>query len=52
MIFDSELLKISLDLNEEKKKEEWREAAKRELEEWYRHHEELIAKTKAANRYV
>lgn len=38
------------DANEEKKKEEWREAAKKELEEWYRHHEDLIAKTKAANR--
>ncbi|XP_075234845.1 clathrin light chain isoform X6 [Lycorma delicatula] len=38
------------DKNEEKKKEEWRNAAKKELDEWYRHHEELIAKTKAANR--
>ena len=31
---------------------EWREAAKKELEEWYRHHDDLIAKTRAANRYV
>ncbi|RZF38250.1 hypothetical protein LSTR_LSTR014067 [Laodelphax striatellus] len=38
------------DLNEEKKKEELRTAAKSELDEWYRHHEELIAKTRAANR--
>ncbi|KAI5732443.1 hypothetical protein M8J76_000274 [Diaphorina citri] len=38
------------DAEEEKKKEEMRKAAKKELEEWYRHHEELIAKTKAANR--
>ncbi|EEB09862.1 Clathrin light chain, putative [Pediculus humanus corporis] len=38
------------DANEEKKKEEWRLAAKKELEEWYRHHEDLITKTKAANR--
>ncbi|KAE8738415.1 hypothetical protein FOCC_FOCC016105 [Frankliniella occidentalis] len=40
------------DANEEKKREEWHEAAKKELEEWYRHHDELIAKTRAANRYV
>ncbi|XP_054261328.1 clathrin light chain isoform X11 [Macrosteles quadrilineatus] len=38
------------DANEEKKKAELREAAKKELEEWYKHHEELIAKTKADNR--
>uniref|UniRef100_A0A1B6KUT6 Clathrin light chain n=1 Tax=Graphocephala atropunctata TaxID=36148 RepID=A0A1B6KUT6_9HEMI len=38
------------DANEEKKKAEMREAAKRELEEWYKHHEEVIAKTKADNR--
>ncbi|XP_018915966.1 clathrin light chain isoform X1 [Bemisia tabaci] len=38
------------DAEEEKKKEELRIAAKKELEEWYKHHKELIAKTKAANR--
>ncbi|XP_037918059.1 clathrin light chain isoform X4 [Hermetia illucens] len=38
------------DKEEEKKKEELREQAKKELEEWYKHHEETIAKTKAANR--
>lgn len=38
------------DANEEKKREEWREIAKKELEDWYRHHEETISKTKAANR--
>lgn len=38
------------DANEEKRKEELREQAKKELEEWYKHHEEQIAKTKAANR--
>jgi len=38
------------DANEEKKKAEMREAAKKELEEWYKHHEEIIAKTKADNR--
>lgn len=40
------------DKEEEKKKEELREQAKKELEEWYKHHEETIAKTKAANRLV
>uniref|UniRef100_R4G431 Clathrin light chain n=2 Tax=Rhodnius TaxID=13248 RepID=R4G431_RHOPR len=38
------------DKNEEIKKEEWRENAKKELEEWYKHHEDLNAKTRAANR--
>jgi len=38
------------DKEEEKKKEEWREIAKKELEDWYKTHEETIAKTKAANR--
>lgn len=41
---------ICVDKEEEKKKLEWREIAKKELEEWYRNHEEAIAKTKAANR--
>lgn len=39
------------DANEEKRKEELREGAKKELDEWYRHHEEQISKTKTANRY-
>ncbi|GLV35173.1 Clathrin light chain [Carabus blaptoides fortunei] len=38
------------DEDEEKKKDEWRDIAKKELEEWYKHHEEQIGKTKAANR--
>ncbi|PNF22216.1 Clathrin light chain [Cryptotermes secundus] len=38
------------DANEEKRKEELREGARKELAEWYRHHEEQIAKTKTANR--
>lgn len=38
------------DEEEEKKKDELRIAAKKELEEWYKHHEEQIAKNKAANR--
>ncbi|CAH1394377.1 unnamed protein product [Nezara viridula] len=44
------LLLEEKDKNEEIKKEEWRAAAKKELEEWYKHHEELITKTKSANR--
>ncbi|KAK4887526.1 hypothetical protein RN001_003797 [Aquatica leii] len=38
------------DKEEEKKKEELREIASKELQDWYKHHEEQIAKTKAANR--
>ncbi|KAI5633620.1 clathrin light chain domain-containing protein [Phthorimaea operculella] len=38
------------DAEEEKKKEEWLKIAKKELEDWYKTHEETIAKTKAANR--
>jgi len=43
-------VQIFLDTEEEKKKEEWREAAKKELEEWYKHHAEAINKTKTTNR--
>lgn len=39
------------DREEEKKKEELREQAKKELEDWYKHHEETISKTKSSNRY-
>lgn len=39
------------DLEEEKKKDELREQAKKELEDWYKHHEEAIAKTKSSNRW-
>ncbi|KAJ6647264.1 Clathrin light chain [Pseudolycoriella hygida] len=38
------------DREEEKKKDELREQAKKELEDWYKHHEEAIAKTKSSNR--
>ncbi|XP_022829373.1 clathrin light chain isoform X1 [Spodoptera litura] len=38
------------DAEEEKKKEEMLKIAKKELEDWYKTHEETIAKTKAANR--
>lgn len=40
------------DREEEKKKEELREQAKKELEDWYKHHEETISKTKSSNRYI
>lgn len=40
------------DREEERKKEELREQARKELEDWYKHHEESISKTKAANRCV
>lgn len=38
------------DEEEEKKKQEMKENARKELEEWYRHHKEAIEKTRAANR--
>ncbi|XP_025410462.1 clathrin light chain isoform X2 [Sipha flava] len=38
------------DADEEKKKEELRQVAKKELEEWYKIHKEQIAKTKDVNR--
>ncbi|GBP07091.1 Clathrin light chain [Eumeta japonica] len=38
------------DAEEEMKKEEMLKVAKKELEDWYKTHEEQIAKTKAANR--
>lgn len=38
------------DREEEKKKLELREQAKKELADWYKHHEESIGKTKASNR--
>lgn len=39
-----------VDQEEEKKKKEMRENAKKELEEWYKHHKEAIEKTRLANR--
>lgn len=38
------------DREEERKREELREQARKELEDWYKHHDEAISKTKAANR--
>ncbi len=39
------------DIESEKKKGEWREIAKRELEDWYKHSAEQFEKTKKNNRY-
>lgn len=41
---------ISIDADEEKKREELRLVAKKELDEWYKIHKEQIAKTKDVNR--
>ncbi|XP_068210495.1 clathrin light chain B isoform X2 [Palaemon carinicauda] len=38
------------DIEEEENKNELREKAKKELEEWYKQHEEQVAKTRQANR--
>ena len=36
----------------ETKKKEMKEAARKELEDWYKHHKEAIEKTRSANRFV
>lgn len=38
------------DAEEETKKTELREQARKELEDWYKHHEDTISKTKSTNR--
>jgi len=38
------------DADEEKKKAEWRETARRELEDWYRHRDEQVEKARKLNR--
>ena len=40
------------DAEEEKKREELKLQAKKELEDWYKQHEETITKTKSSNRYA
>jgi clathrin light chain A len=40
------------DAEEETKKKEWKEAAKKELEDWYKNRQEQLAKTHASNKYV
>ena len=50
--YSSRLIKfIFADQEEEKKKKEMKDNAKKELEEWYKHHKEAIEKTRLANRY-
>ena len=39
------------DIESEKKKEEWRAAAKKELEDWYKHCGDQLEKRKSVNRY-
>ncbi|KAK7091784.1 clathrin light chain A-like isoform X2 [Littorina saxatilis] len=39
------------DQQEDKAKEEWRQKAKKELDDWYKHHAEQLEKTKENNRY-
>ncbi|ESN92642.1 hypothetical protein HELRODRAFT_69350, partial [Helobdella robusta] len=38
------------DAESEKKKAEWRDIARKELEEWYKHRDELLDKTMKVNR--
>jgi len=44
------LLLVLLDEEEEKKKTEMREAARKELDEWYKSHDDQVAKNRNANR--
>lgn len=39
-----------IDAEEAQKKEAWREAAKKELDDWYKHHNEQVQKTRETNR--
>lgn len=43
---------MPLDKAEEQNKSDLMERAKKELEDWYKQHEEQVAKTRQANRYV
>lgn len=43
---------MPLDKAEEQSKSDLMERAKKELEDWYKQHEEQVAKTRQANRYV
>ncbi len=40
------------DSQEELKKKEWKESAKKELEDWYKNRKEQLEKTHANNKYV
>merc|ERR1712227_962744 len=47
---EQEAMLTEKDAGDEKKKEEWREAARNELQEWYRHSAEQFEKAKVNNR--
>lgn len=50
---EEQKLRISTkDAEEEKKKAEWKAAAKKELDEWFKNRQEQLAKTHADNKYV
>ena len=40
------------DAEEEKKKAEWKEQAKRDLDEWYKNRQEQLVKSLANNKYI
>lgn len=44
------MLIINKDAEEEQKKKEWKEAAKKELDDWYKNRNEQLAKTHANNK--
>ena len=46
------MFNVKSDEEEERKKKEMKEAARKELEDWYKHHKEAIEKTRSANRFV
>ena len=46
------ILPTWIDEEEERKKKEMKEQARKELEDWYKHHKEAIDKTRSANRLV
>lgn len=50
--FSFVILIIFVDEEEERKKKEMKEQARKELEDWYKHHKEAIDKTRSANRSV
>ena len=48
-LLKAELVLIA-DEEEAKRKEEWKNIAKKELDDWYKHHDEQLSKTKENNR--
>ncbi|KAK3088249.1 hypothetical protein FSP39_016583 [Pinctada imbricata] len=47
---NQEVMLQKKDEEEAEKKEEWREMAKKEVDDWYKHHGEQVEKTKETNR--